>query len=619
MLTPLLPVHRLRCFALLLLVACAHRPPAEGPTPAYVNPQAVVGVTDPALRALLNDHWEDAMRRSPTWATSLGDHRYDHQMPTTGPAATRDAISTRKGFLARASAILASPGPAPLSPSDRLTLSLFVDRLETDDATDICHTEQWELSARTNPVVDINGLAEAMTIKTAQDGSNYVARLRQSGVYMEGAVANLREGIRLGRTPTEASARLVLKQVEDQLAQPDADWALAAPATLANQGIAHPDWSPDDAAAFQAEVRSAIPVVRAAYVAFRDFMDAEEVPAARPGSLAGTLYLPDGEACYRALVRSETSLALEPAAIHQTGLTALEAIHAEMLVLGKKVFGTTDLPTLLTRLRSDPKLYFTTGEEVQASAEASLARSTAAIPRFFGRLPKAGCTVKPIPDYEAPYTYIAYYNPVVPGERGGEYRINLSRPETRARFEMEALSWHESIPGHHLQIAIAQELPDMPAFRKNLSTTAFVEGWALYTERLADEMGLYSSDLDRIGMLSFDAWRASRLVVDTGIHAKGWTREQAVDFMLMNTALAANNIDNEVDRYITWPGQACGYKIGQIEVWKLRREAEQRLGARFDLKGFHDVVLSEGAVTLPVLRVQVEAWIRGIEGGSSGQ
>jgi len=344
------------------------------------------------------------------------------------------------------------------------------------------------------------------------------------------------------------------------------------------------------------------------------FLTAELLPAARPESRAGTLYLPDGATCYAALIRSETSLPLTPNAVHQTGLDALDGIHEEMRTLAKKLFGIEELPALLTRLRTDPSLYFKDGAEIQAAAEHCLARSTAAMPRFFGRLPKAPCSVKPIPDYEAPYTYIAYYNPMVPGERGGEYRINLSRPETRARFEMEALTWHESIPGHHLQIAIAQELPDMPAFRKNLSTTSFVEGWALYTERLAEEMGLYSGDLDRLGMLSFDAWRASRLVVDTGIHAKGWTRAQAETFMLENTALAANNIHNEVDRYITWPGQACAYKIGQIEVWNLRREAERRLGAQFDLKAFHDVVLGQGAVTLPVLRAQVEVWIASVPG-----
>jgi uncharacterized protein (DUF885 family) len=228
----------------------------------------------------------------------------------------------------------------------------------------------------------------------------------------------------------------------------------------------------------------------------------------------------------------------------------------------------------------------------------------------FGVLPQADCVVKPIPAHEAPYTTIAYYQPASPdGTRSGVYYVNTYAPETRPRHEAEALAWHESIPGHHLQIAIAQELPDTPAFRKHMGMTAFVEGWALYTERLADEMGLYSGDVDRLGMLSFDAWRAARLVVDTGIHHKGWSRRQAEDFLRTHTPLADNNIVNEVDRYIGWPGQALGYKTGQIVFWQLRRRAEQALGECFDLKGFHDAVLTGGPVPLPVLERQVDAWI----------
>lgn len=592
---------------LLLLLACARHPaPAELPVIANETlvTDAATGIADPALRTLLVDHWEDTMRRWPTWATALGDRRYDDRLPATGPAATADAIAARDGFLARARAI----PPASLQPDERLTLALFVEKLETDAATDICRTEQWGLSARTSPVVDINNLADAAQIETPEHARAYVARLRRAGPYVDGVIANLRAGIASGRTPAVASAQLVLEQVRTQLAQPDAEWQLMTPAKTP-----HPDWSPADQALLATELPAALGDVRRAYETFAAFLEAELLPAARPEGKAGTLFLPDGEACYAALIRSETSLSRTPDDVHQTGLRALEDIHAEMRALGERTLGTSDLPTLLARLRGDRSLYFEAAPDIQARAEDALARATAAIPRFFGRLPKAPCTVVPIPDYEAPYTYIAYYNPAVPGGRGGEYRINLSRPETRARFEMEALTWHESIPGHHLQIAIAQELPEMPAFRKHLGTTAYVEGWALYTERLADEMGLYTSDVDRLGMLSFDAWRASRLVVDTGIHGKGWTREQAVQFMLANTALAENNIRNEVDRYVTWPGQATAYKIGQLEMWALRRDAEARLGPRFDLKAFHDVVLGQGAVTLPVLRAQVDAWILSVK------
>ena len=236
------------------------------------------------------------------------------------------------------------------------------------------------------------------------------------------------------------------------------------------------------------------------------------------------------------------------------------------------------------------------------------------MPRFFGTLPKASCIVRPIPEYEAPFSTIAYYQgPNPDGSKPGEYFINTYAPETRPRAEARVLAYHESIPGHHLQIAIAQELDELPAFRRHMGITAYVEGWALYTERLAEEMGLYADDLDRLGVLSFDAWRASRLVVDTGIHALGWTRERAEQFLAENTPLALNNIENEVDRYINWPGQALAYKLGQLEIRALRAQAKEALGEDFSIQSFHDVVLEAGAVSLGVLRQQVEAWIE--EGG----
>jgi len=232
--------------------------------------------------------------------------------------------------------------------------------------------------------------------------------------------------------------------------------------------------------------------------------------------------------------------------------------------------------------------------------------------------PKGRCEVKVMGMHEAPYSTIAYYRgPSADGKRPGYYMVNTYLPETRPRYQAEALAFHESVPGHHLQIAVANELRGLPEFRKHQGVTAYVEGWALYTERLADEMGLYSSDTDRLGMLSFDAWRACRLVVDTGLHAKGWTRQQAIDYMTENSLLAPNNIVNEVDRYITTPGQALAYKLGQLEILKLRDEAKHRLGQRFDIKAFHDAVLGNGAVALPVLREQIEAYIAAAEGSKA--
>jgi uncharacterized protein (DUF885 family) len=294
-------------------------------------------------------------------------------------------------------------------------------------------------------------------------------------------------------------------------------------------------------------------------------------------------------------------------------MSEIRRVNAEMTALGRRLFGGKAggaLPALVARLRTDRALYFTSAEEIVAAAEASLAAAKARIPDFFGRLPVADCVVTRIPDYEAPFTSIAYYRePHFDGGKPGEYFVNVYKPEVRPRFEMQVLTFHESIPGHHLQIAIGQEQPSLPAFRRFLGSTAFVEGWGLYTERLADEMKLYAGDLDRMGMLSYDAWRASRLVVDTGIHAMGWTRERAEAFMRAHTALTEENIVNEVDRYIGWPGQAVAYKVGQLEIRRLRAEAEKALGKGFDLREFHDRVLENGAVTLPVLRQVIEAWV----------
>jgi uncharacterized protein (DUF885 family) len=281
-----------------------------------------------------------------------------------------------------------------------------------------------------------------------------------------------------------------------------------------------------------------------------------------------------------------------------------------MIALGRRVFGTDDFAAIQARLRGDRALYFDTREEIEAKARQALERAQASLPAWLGRPPRTPCVVKRVEPFEEKDTYIGYYRqPAVDGSRPGAYHVNTYAPKTRPRFEAEVLAFHEAIPGHHVQIAIAQELVGIPEFRRHLGVTAFVEGWALYTERLADELGLYSGDVDRLGMLSFDAWRASRLVVDTGIHSLGWSRARAIAYMRENTFLADNNIDNEVDRYIDWPGQALAYKLGQREVLALRREAERRLGARFDLRAFHDVLLGNGAVSLAVLKDVVARWI----------
>jgi uncharacterized protein (DUF885 family) len=349
--------------------------------------------------------------------------------------------------------------------------------------------------------------------------------------------------------------------------------------------------------------------IRPAFVRLRAFLHDTVLPKARTEQ-EGLVGVPGGDACYRAAIMFHVGLPKTPAELHALGEAEIARTDRELAALGRTVLNTPDLAATIAKLRGDRALYFDSRDELLAAAGRALDRAKAAIPRFFSVLPKTDCVMRETPAYEAPYSTIAYYRqPHYDGTKPGEYFVNTYKPETRPRFELEALTWHESIPGHHLQIALAQELGALPMFRKVEGSTAFIEGWALYTERLAEEMGLYTGDLDRIGKLSYDAWRASRLVVDTGIHALGWTRAQAEAYMRAHTALTEVNISNEVDRYIGWPGQALAYKVGQLEILKLRGEAEGQLGVKFDLKGFHAVVLGAGAVTLPVLGERVRAWV----------
>ncbi len=540
------------------------------------------------------------MARSPLSATSLGDHRYDDRLDAHSPAAGEAARAQRDRFLARAKAIPAGS----LGPADATTLELFIETLAASKGADVCHSDEWGLSARSNATTVLGSLGDLQPVQTEADAANYLARVRGMPTYVDEDIANLALGVKSGRTPNATSVALVIGQVDALLAQPVAEWPAAVPLASPRPAVAaaaEQRFHDGLLAALETEITPAL-------VRYRAFLSDTLLPAARGPDRDGAWALPDGDACYAAEVLVHTTLPFKPAELHQVGLDELERIHAEMLALGQSLFGISDLPTLVEKLRTDPSLRFGSADEILQKANANLAAAKARIPAFFGHLPAADCQVRAIPDYEAPYTYIGYYQQLVPGEQPGYYYVNTYQPETRTTFEASVLAFHESIPGHHLQIAIGRELPEMPAFRKNLEISSFEEGWALYTERLADEMGLYATDLDRLGMLSFDSWRASRLVVDTGIHAMRWNRAQAEAFMLANTALAPNNIHNEVDRYITWPGQALAYKTGQMAIRALRVESETKLGTRFSLPAFHDAVLGGGSVTLPVLQRRVRAW-----------
>jgi uncharacterized protein (DUF885 family) len=588
-------------------------PPAAAPAAAAASgplaADARAGVTDPELGGLLVDHWDWAMRVSPVWATTLGDHRFDAQLAHADAASLARQRAERRAFLARARAL----DPTRLDAKDRVTLTLFVGQLEAAAGTDVCRDEEWSVSPTSGPLDVLGYVVEIHKVETVADGEHLVARLRQGPRMVDDTIDNLRAGLASGRVAPAETVRRAIAELDTALARPTASWKMMAAATAP-----HPDWTEAQRAHLAAAVTAAVDHgIRPALVRYRDFLRDKVLPHGRTGADEGLRGLPDGAACYRAKILDELGEARSPADLHALGLREVARSDQALAALGKRALHTRDLAATIHALRTDPKLYFTSKDELMAAATADLARAKAAIPRWFGRLPEADCVVHEIPATEAPYTTIAYYRPPhYDGGKPGEFMVNTYRPATRPRYEMAALAAHESIPGHHLQIAIAHELGAVPLFRKLEGTTAFVEGWGLYAERLADEMGLYTSDLDRLGAASFDAWRASRLVVDTGLHDLGWTRARAEAFMREHTALTDENISNEVDRYLATPAQALAYKVGQLTILELRAKAEQALGDRFDIRGFHDAVLGGGAVTLPVLAAQVQAWVDARKAGA---
>jgi uncharacterized protein (DUF885 family) len=554
------------------------------------------------LAELAAAYWEKRLEGDPVEATLLGERRFDDRMPDPGPAFNQAEIARLQALAARVKAV----PTAGLTTGDRVTQAALLGEIDGEIAARECAISEWAVDPRDGPQVALLNLAHLQTVKDPAQGRALVARWQKIPAYIDARAANLRRALGEGRVATRESVERSLRQLDELLAQPVAAWVLGEPGRAERPG-----WSDDDRRALREGVDEAVGEgIRPAFARYRAVVHDEVLPRARDDQHVGLAHIPGGAACYPKMIRVHTSLSLAPEEIHRIGLEEIARIRAEMTALGERLFQTRDLAAIQQRLRTDPALYFRDRAGVEAKAVEALARAEAAMPRWFGRLPRTPCVVKRVEAYEEKDTTIAYYRqPAVDGSRPGTYYINTYAPETRPRYEAEALAFHESVPGHHTQIALAQEQGALPEFRKHLGVTAYVEGWALYTERLAAEMGLYSADLDRMGMLSFDAWRASRLVVDTGLHALGWDRQRAIQYMMDNTALARNNVENEVDRYIGWPGQALAYKLGQREIFALRAEAQRKLGAAFDIRAFHDNVLAHGAVSLAVLRAELERWM----------
>ena len=554
------------------------------------------------IAALSSRYWDAYLSWNPLQATYLGVHRLGDRVPDITPAG-RTARAREVADLADA---LDAIDFDFLPEEDRLTYLALAHQIDLAEARLTCAVEDWVVDHRHGFQLDFLHIATAQPLATPVDGERMIRRWNAMPDYIDQAISNLRGGIEIGRVAPQASVHRTILQLDALLGSPVEEWPVYGPA-----GASLDTWPEGARRNFRTSIReAAVERIRPAYERYRDFLRDELFPRSRTGPEAGLGGLPGGAECYRALIRVNTNLDLTAGEIHETGLAQVASTNRALLALASEQFGSLPPQELRQRLSGDREMFFRWPDEIVGTAKEAYSRAREVAPGWFPDLPGSEMEVSPIPLYEAPNSSVAYYRQPAPdGSRPGTYYVNTYRPETRPRYQAEALAFHEGLPGHHLQVALAQEIEGMPEFRLHLGSMAFAEGWALYAELLADEMGLYSDDLQRLGRLSYDAWRASRLVVDTGIHSRGWTRDEAADFLRRYTLLSEANIENEVDRYITSPAQALSYKIGQMEILALRTEAIEALGPRYSASEFHEKVLSGGALPLPALRESVTSWI----------
>jgi uncharacterized protein (DUF885 family) len=554
--------------------------------------------------ALLKAEWDYTMEQSPTWASTLGDRRWNDRWPDMSLAAEAARQKHRLALLETLKAIPRDSLPV----EQRVNYDLF--RYEAELAV-----EEFRMNMHLAAITHRDGihladdLAGALRFETVKDHDDWLARMRTFPKYMDDTIALLRAGAKAGRV----WPRVVMARVPPQIAKQ----IVAAPEqspffkTFAKM---HEGIPPAERGRLARDAEAAIAEhVIPAFRKLKDFFETEYLPAC-PDAV-GAWALPDGGALYALAIRKFTTTTMTAEEIHALGLREVGRITQAMDAIISQVGFKGTRPEFFEHLRSDEKFYCRSPDELLATYRAVAKRVDPHMPRLFKTLPRMPYGVEPIPDKAAPHTTAAYYRqPSGDGTRAGTYFVNLHRPRMRPRYEMMALTLHEAVPGHHLQLALSYEQTAMPEFRRfggESAYNAYIEGWALYAESLGDELGLYDDPYSKFGQLIYESWRACRLVVDTGLHAKKWTRQQAIDYLLEHSAKTVLDVENEIDRYIAWPGQALGYKIGELRIKDLRLRATEKLGAKFDVREFHDVILKTGAVPLDVLERVVDEWIAG--------
>jgi uncharacterized protein (DUF885 family) len=547
------------------------------------------------LRALADEYWEYVLTTEPTEAHMLGDYRYVDQFEDVSREAEDADIAVRRSFAGRARAFDVSD----LSPADRTTQETLIYEVETAISIAEMRQAEFGIDPIFGPQVIPQVVFPQMTVETPEHAAQMLDKYVAVARYVDQLCDRLREGILRGRVNADFAVTKTVEAIDAMLQATIEDSPFLS--------IQMPEsFTDEDAAVWREQAATVVAeTVNPAFERYRDVIRDEVGPVARADEDAGLFGLDDGDLVYSRLIDKYTTLSMQPDEIHHIGLEQIDKLAQEYIEIAGPIVGTTVLEEIFTALREDKSLYHTTGEGVVAASEAAFAKAKAEMTEWFGRLPESDCFVQETKS--GPVAF--YFPPAEDGSRDGTFFMNTADPTSWATFEIEATAFHEGIPGHHLQIAIAQEMGDtIPAFQRYAFISAYGEGWGLYTERLADEMGLYGSELDRIGMLQADSMRACRLVVDTGMHALGWSRQDGIDYMAANSPMSMHTIVEEIDRYLTMPGQAVSYMIGRLEIQRMRADAEARMGDRFDIKGFHDAVLSSGLVTLPTLDRIVREW-----------
>ncbi len=549
------------------------------------------------FKEFLDENWQDSMEKSPLFASLLGDKRYDDKVSSN----SIEDFFSEKEYESYVLEVLSQIDPNNLSEEDQLNYRL----LKSDYEISLEGREYPGYYMRLNQrggVQDYYLYGNRLNFTDLQSYKNWFERVKGYTQNVRNSLEINKEGLELGYTQPKLVTRGVSAQIGAMLERDLEDHPYFK--IFKNVGDVA---SPEDALALQNEVKEYIQnVLNPIYQELYDFLINEYLPESR--DTIGISDVPNGKEWYEYLARYHTTTNLTPDEIHEIGLREVAKIRAEMEGIIEQVGWEGDFNSFLQYLRTDPRFYYETGEELLQAYRAMSKEIDAYMPTLFNKLPRAPYGVIPIPMESAPFTTTAYYNAPSEG-RPGYYYANLYMPEVRPKYEIPVLSVHEAVPGHHHQISLAQEMENVPNFRKYLSITAFVEGWGLYSEQLGESMGIYDDPYDKFGQLTYDMWRAVRLVVDTGMHYKNWSREDAVNLFLENTAKTEQDINNEVDRYIAWPGQALAYKIGQLKIMELRDKSKEALGDDFDIKDFHDHILSFGSIPLNILEEKVDEFI----------